>query len=104
MYICTWTNVHESWTWRKLSVVAYVVPLLIVVVGFALIMWGLARWAARARRLGIGTSVMSTVDELFHPAQHQTHLEILVQDERVARKVLPGDPPEPVPAEPRESP
>ncbi|MPZ82732.1 MAG: hypothetical protein GEV28_20950 [Actinophytocola sp.] len=69
------------------------VPFLIVVVGFTLVLWGLARWAARARRLGIGTAVMGTVDEVFHPIQHQTHLEILVQDERLAPYELPGDPP-----------
>lgn len=71
------------------------VPFVIVVCGFTLILWGLARWAARARRLGIGTAVMSTVDEVFHPAQHQAHHEILVQDERLAHKELPGDPPDP---------
>lgn len=71
------------------------VPFVIVVGGFALVLWGLARWAARARRLGIGTAVMSTVDEVFHPIQHETHHEILAQNERLAPKELPGDPPDP---------
>ncbi|HEY0454398.1 hypothetical protein, partial [Actinophytocola sp.] len=73
------------------GVMDVVLPFLVVAVGYAVVMWGLMRLAARARRRGVGTAIVGAVDELFHPANHQTHLESLVEDERKAPIPSPGD-------------
>lgn len=71
-------------------------PLLLLVAGFAVVVLGLARLAVRARRngvSGVGSSSMTIVDEIFHPIAQESHQEIRAQEERAAPRVLPGDPP-----------
>jgi hypothetical protein len=65
--------------------------LLVVLAGFGAVMAGLAWLAARVRRRGIGDAVMGPFDEIWHPAGHQTRLEIRVQDERVPPRTSPSD-------------
>jgi hypothetical protein len=71
-------------------------PFLLLAAGLAVVMFGLARFAARARRngvSGVGSSSMTIVDEIFHPIAQESHQEIQAQEERLAPRVLPGDPP-----------
>jgi hypothetical protein len=64
-----------------------------MLVGYAVVMWGMWKLAARARkRRGVGSAVMSAVDEVFHPAERQTFLEVQVQVERKEETPSPGDP------------
>jgi hypothetical protein len=50
---------------------------------------GLLAWAAaRARRRGIGGSMMGPFEEMWHPAAAGSQLEIQVQSER--KKPLPS--------------
>jgi hypothetical protein len=54
---------------------------------------GYAWLGARARRRGIGGSVMAPFEEIWDPGAHATHVEVQVQAERVAPAPAPGDPP-----------
>ncbi|OLF11568.1 hypothetical protein BLA60_11475 [Actinophytocola xinjiangensis] len=72
------------------------VPFLLVVAGFGVVVLGLAKFAARARRngvSGVGSSSMTIIDEIFHPIAQESHVEIQAQEERLAPRELPGDPP-----------
>ncbi|MEV8375754.1 hypothetical protein AB0P21_23665 [Kribbella sp. NPDC056861] len=51
---------------------------LAVVAGFLWLLW---RAAARARRRGIGVSMMGPFDQMFRPTAAESHLEIQVQQE-----------------------
>lgn len=71
-------------------------PFLLLVAGLGLVVFGLARLAARARRNGVGgvgSSSMTVVDEIFHPIAQEAHVELRAQEERLAPRELPGDPP-----------
>jgi hypothetical protein len=63
---------------------------------------GYAWLGARARRRGIGGSVMAPFEEIWDPGAHATHVELQVQAERAAPAPAPGDPPD-VAARPRSS-
>jgi len=72
-------------------------PFLLLAAGFGVVVLGLARLAARARRngvSGVGSSSMTIIDEIFHPIAQESHQEIQAQEERLAPRVLPGDRPE----------
>jgi hypothetical protein len=59
-----------------------------------------AGWAwlgARARRRGIGGSVMAPFEEIWDPAAHGTHVEIQVQAERPLGSAPSGGSPRPRP-------
>jgi hypothetical protein len=74
--------------------VEVLLPFLLVVVGFGVVVFGLARLAARARRngvSGVGSSSMTIIDEIFHPIAQESHVEIQAQEERLAPRELPGD-------------
>lgn len=73
-----------------------ILPFLLLVAGFAVVVYGLARFAARARRHGVGgvgSSSMTIIDEIFHPIAQESHQEIQAREEQVLPRVLPGDPP-----------
>jgi len=69
-----------------------VVPLLVILAGFGAIMAGLAWIASRARRKGVGGSVLGAVDETFHPAAYQPRIEIAQQADRKVAIPSAGDP------------
>ena len=55
-----------------------------------------AGWAwlgVRARRRGIGGSVMAPFEEIWDPVAHRTQIEVQVHAERLAPAPAPGDPP-----------
>jgi hypothetical protein len=47
----------------------------------------------RARRRGIGGSVMSPFEEIWDPVAHRTQVEVQIQAEQAAPAPAPGDPP-----------
>ncbi|MGY1620934.1 hypothetical protein ACI789_01910 [Geodermatophilus sp. SYSU D00965] len=68
---------------------------LVLEVGAALVLVP-AGWAwlgARARRRGIGGSVMAPLEEVWDPVAHRTSVEVQVLAERAAPAPAPGDPP-----------
>lgn len=67
---------------------------LAVAVGYSVVMFVLMRLAVRARKRGIGASLMSGVDQVFHPIAYDSHLEIQVQEERMVPLTSPDGPPE----------
>lgn len=60
--------------------------IILVPVGYALV-------GARARRRGIGGSVMAPLEEIWDPIAHNTNIEVHVQAEQVTPAPAPGDPP-----------
>ena len=56
---------------------------LLVLAGFATILWAFVLFARRVRRSGVGGGIMGPIDEVWHPAAHRFRQEIQVQDERV---------------------
>jgi hypothetical protein len=62
-----------------------------VAVLFGVVLVGLPRLAARARRGGTGGSVLGPFEEIWHPAAHRARVEVEVQQERTDAP-LPGDP------------
>jgi rhodanese-related sulfurtransferase len=52
--------------------------------------WALGR---RARRRGIGGSVLGPFEEIWDPVSHRTQIEVQLQAERAAPAPAPGDPP-----------
>ena len=71
----------------------FVAQLLITLAGFAAVVGGLAWLGLRARRRGVGGSVLGAVDEIFHPAAYQPRIEVQQQAERKVNAPSPGDPP-----------
>ncbi|MGY1704926.1 hypothetical protein ACI79C_10150 [Geodermatophilus sp. SYSU D00697] len=66
-----------------------------VAAALVLVPAGYAWLGRRARRRGVGGSVMAPFEEIWDPAAHGTHVEVQVQAERAAPAPAPGDPPEP---------
>lgn len=64
---------------------------LAVVVVFAAIAVGLVKLAKRVRRRGIGDVVFGVADEIWHPAGHETRVEVRVLTERVTPAPSPSD-------------
>ena len=60
--------------------------IILVPVGYAFV-------GARARRRGIGGSVMAPLEEIWDPIAHNTNIEVHVQAEQVTPAPAPGDPP-----------
>jgi hypothetical protein len=71
--------------------VSGVLAVVAVLVLFAVVLVGLPRLAARARRGGTGGGVLGPFEEMWHPAAHRARVEVQVQDERTDAP-LPGDP------------
>jgi hypothetical protein len=70
------------------------VVLLLEVAGVLLLVpAGYAWLGIRARRRGIGGSVMAPLEEIWDPRAHRTHIEVQVLAEREAPAPAPGDPP-----------
>jgi hypothetical protein len=68
--------------------------LVVEVVGaLVLVPAGWAWLGARARRRGIGGSVMAPLEEVWDPGAHRVHVEIQAQAEHAAPAPAPGDPP-----------
>jgi len=68
--------------------------LLLEVVAVLLLMpIGVAGLGRRARRRGIGGSLMAPLEEIWDPRAHRTHIEVQVLAEREAPAPAPGDPP-----------
>ncbi|OLF11854.1 hypothetical protein [Actinophytocola xanthii] len=59
---------------------------------YTLVLVGLVKLAARAKRRGIASAAMSAVDEIWHPIAVQPQHEIRVERERVTPVQAPGDP------------
>ena len=66
--------------------VAILAALLFVPVGFALL-------GRRARRRGIGGSLLAPLEEIFDPRAHAVHVEVQQQAEGRGPVPAPGDPP-----------
>lgn len=66
---------------------------LVTTAAVALNLGGLVWLAARARRRGIGGSVLGPLEEIYHPTAHRARVEVQVQDERRTPTPSPGDPP-----------
>jgi len=65
----------------------------LTVLVFAVVLGGL-RWVARrSRGRAISGAVTGPFEEIWHPAAHRSHVEIQVQDERIADPQRPGAPP-----------
>ncbi|WP_067845702.1 hypothetical protein [Nocardia lijiangensis] len=63
-----------------------VVPLVLVPLGFA--------WAVtRARRRGLGGSIVGPFQEMWDPGGARTRIDIEIQSEQEAPAPSPGDPP-----------
>ena len=54
---------------------------------------GYALLGRRARRRGIGGSLMAPLEEIWDPRAYRTHIEVQVTSEREAPAPAPGDPP-----------
>ena len=54
---------------------------------------GYAWLGRRARRRGIGGSLMAPFEEIWDPRAHRTHIEVQVTAGRAAPAPAPGDPP-----------
>lgn len=60
-------------------------PFLVFAGGCALVLFAIARLAARARRKGVGGgSIMNPVDEIFHPVAYEARIEIQAQEDQLA--------------------
>ena len=77
---------------RSVSEVALAIELLAVLVGIPA---GYAWPGRRARRRGIGGSVLAPLEEVWDPGAHRTHVEVQVLAEREAPAPLPGGRPSP---------
>lgn len=64
------------------------------VLGFCLFLAAFAWFARRARRHGGGHSLMAPIEEIWAPADHKTHIEVLAEADRMAPAFSPGDPPD----------
>jgi hypothetical protein len=70
------------------------VLLLLEVAGVLLLVpAGYAWLGRRARRRGIGGSLMAPLEEIWDPRAHRTHIEVQVLAERASPAPAPGDPP-----------
>ena len=68
-----------------------VLEALVVLAVFGAVAVGLVKLAKRVRRRGIGDVVFGVADEIWHPAGHDTRIEVKVQEERVAPSQSPSD-------------
>ncbi|MGH3762283.1 hypothetical protein [Actinophytocola sp.] len=68
-----------------------VLPYLVFALGFAVVLGGMWWFASLAKRRGIGSPMMNTIDELFHPAAHQSQLEHRVEEERMVPRTSEDD-------------
>jgi hypothetical protein len=71
------------------------IALLLEVVGVLLLVpAGYAWLGRRARRRGIGGSLMAPLEEVWDPGAHRTNIEVQVIAERAAPAPAPGGPPD----------
>jgi hypothetical protein len=73
--------------------VADVVLALAVFAALVLVPAGYAWLGTRARRRGLGHTVLSPLEEIWDPVAHRTNIEVHVQAERQEPAPAPGDPP-----------
>ena len=59
---------------------------------FALNMGGLVWLARRVRRHGVGSSVLSPIEEIWHPGIREFRFETEAQEERMVAVRSPDDP------------
>ena len=59
---------------------------------FGLNMGGLVWLARRVRRRGVGSSVLSPIEEIWHPAIREFRFETQAQEERMVPMRSPDDP------------
>jgi len=71
---------------------ADVLPTLLIVVGFVLVMAGLAWVTTRRRGRKVSGAVAGPFEEIWHPAAHRARIDIEVQDERKVAPPEAGDP------------
>ncbi|WP_448611885.1 hypothetical protein [Geodermatophilus sp. URMC 60] len=71
-----------------MSEVALVIEVLAVLIGVPA---GCAWLGRRARRRGIGGSVLAPLEEVWDPGAHRTNIEVQVLAERAAPTSVPGD-------------
>lgn len=64
---------------------------LVALAAVGAILGGLSWLASRARRRGISGSMLGIFDEMYHPAAHESRIEIQVQKERKAPAPSPED-------------
>jgi hypothetical protein len=70
------------------------VALVLELVGAVVVVPAVVVWLGRrARRRGIGGSVLAPFEEIWDPVAHRTHVEVQVQAEQWAPSPAPGDPP-----------
>jgi len=70
------------------------VALVLEMVGAVVVVPAVSAWLGlRARRRGIGGSVLAPFEEIWDPVAHRTHIEVQVQAEQRAPSPAPGDPP-----------
>jgi hypothetical protein len=74
------------------SEVALAIELLAVLAGIPA---GYAWLGRRARRRGIGGSLLAPLEEVWDPGTHRTHVEVQVLAEREAPAPVPGGRPSP---------
>lgn len=60
--------------------------------GLGLIGYGLLRMGRSSRASGHRSS-FGVFEELYHPSAHESHIELLAQEERKTPEPIPGDPP-----------
>jgi uncharacterized membrane protein YeiB len=65
--------------------------LLVVLAAVSLILVGLARLAARARRRGISGSMLGPFEEMWRVTAYESRIEMQVQAERTAPLPSPDD-------------
>ena len=75
------------------SLMDAVLGLAAMVAFYAMMIVGIAWLGRRARRHGVGSSVLGVFDEISHPAAHEPHIEIHAHAERKHPGPAPGDPP-----------
>ena len=71
----------------------FLLPVVGMFAAYGVVLVGLGWVAVRARRRGVGGSVLGAVDEIFHPIACQPRIEIQLQAERKVPIPAPGDRP-----------
>ena len=67
-------------------------PTLLIVVGFVVVMAGLAWMTTRRRGRKAAGAVAGPFEEIWHPSAHRARIDIEVQDERKIALTEAGDP------------
>ena len=68
-----------------------VLPFLGILAVFAVVVAGFGWLAARARRRGVGGSMVAIADEVFRPTAHRSRIVIEAREEQAAPAPSPGE-------------